>query len=93
MMTKFTEEAVAAMRGRLNARQQERRRIADIDAVLDIVNIPRPETVGILVPIEEAREFCEFRKSQKLRRGWQETAVMAAVSAVMLIVSFIEMVR
>lgn len=93
MSTSFTEEAVAAMRGRLNARQQERRRIADIDAVLDIVNRPRPETIGILVPIEEAREFCAFRKSRKLRGNWQETAVMAAVSAVMLVVSFLAMVR
>lgn len=93
MSTRFTEEEVSAMRGRLNARQQERRRIADIDAVLDIVNRPRPETIGILVPIEEAREFCDFRKSRKRRGNWQETAVMAAVSAVMLVVSFLAMVR
>lgn len=86
------EQEVAAMRERLRKRQEERRKIADIDAVLDIVNKPRPETIGIIVPIEEARDFVEFQKARKLRGNWRETAVMAAVSALMLLVSFLAMI-
>ena len=86
------EQEVAAMRERLRKRQEERRKIADIDAVLDIVNKPRPETIGIIVPIEEAREFCEFRKARKLRGNWRETAVMAAAGLSMLLVSFLAMI-
>ena len=88
-----SEQEVDAMRERLRKRQEERRRIVDIDAVLDIANRPRKEAVGILVPIEEAREFCEFRKAGNLRGNWMETAVMAAVSALTLLVSFLTMVR
>ena len=86
------EQEVAAMRERLRKRQEERRKIADIDAVLDIVNKPRPETIGIIVPIEEARDFVEFQKAKKLRGNWRETAVMAAVSAMLLLVSFLAMI-
>ena len=86
------EQEVAAMRERLRKRQEERRKIADIDAVLDIVNKPRPETIGIIVPIEEAREFCAFQKARKLRGNWRETAVMAAASALLLLVSFLAMI-
>lgn len=89
----FTDEEVSAMRSRLNARQEERRRIVDIDAVLDIANRPRQSAVGILVPIEEAREFCEFRKAGKLRGNFLETALMAVASAGILVVSFLAMVR
>lgn len=86
------EQEVSAMRERLRKRQEERRKIADIDAVLDIVNKPRPETIGIIVPIEEAREFCAFQKARKLRGNWRETAVMAAASALLLLVSFLAMI-
>lgn len=89
----FTDEEVAAMRRRLNARQEERRAIADVDALVRIVGASsRPQTIGVIVPIEEAREFCEFRKARKLRGNWRETAVMAAVSALMLLVSFLAMI-
>ena len=86
------EQEVSAMRERLRKRQEERRKIADIDAVLDIVNKPRPETIGIIVPIEEARDFVEFQKARKLRGNWRETAVMAAASALLLLVSFLAMI-
>lgn len=86
------EQEVSAMRERLRKRQEERRKIADIDAVLDIVNKPRPETIGIIVPIEEAREFCAFQKARKLRGNWRETAVMAAASALLLLISFLAMI-
>lgn len=89
----FTDEEVAAMRRRLNARQEERRAIADVDALVRIVGASsRPQTIGVIVPIEEAREFCEFRKARKLRGNWRETAVMAAVSALLLLVSFLAMI-
>ena len=89
----FTDEEVAAMRRRLNARQEERRAIADVDALVRIVGkSSRPQTIGVIVPIEEAREFCEFRKARKLRGNWRETAVMAAVSALLLLVSFLAMI-
>ena len=89
----FTDEEVAAMRRRLNARQEERRAIADVDALVRIVGASsRPQTIGVIVPIEEAREFCEFRKARKLRGNWRETAVMAAVSAMLLLVSFLAMI-
>ena len=87
------ENEVAAMRERLRRRQEERRALADIDAIARIVSASRrPETIGVIVPIEEAREFCEFRKAKKLRGNWQETAVIAAVSALLLIVSFLAMI-
>ena len=89
----FTDEEVAAMRSRLNARQEERRAIADVDALVRIVGKnSRPQTIGVIVPIEEAREFCEFRKARKLRGNWRETAVMAAVSGLLLLVSFLAMI-
>ena len=89
----FTDEEVAAMRRRLNARQEERRAIADVDALVRIVGASsRPQTIGVIVPIEEAREFCEFRKARKLRGNWRETAVMAAVSGMLLLVSFLAMI-
>ena len=87
------ENEVAAMRERLRRRQEERRALADIDAIARIVSASRrPETIGVIVPIEEAREFCEFRKAKKLRGNWRETAVIAAVSALLLIVSFLAMI-
>ena len=90
----FTDEEVAAMRRRLNARQEERRAIADIDAILPVANgnAGRRQTVGVIVPIEEARDFVEFQKAKKLRGNWQETAVMAAASALLLLVSFLAMI-
>ena len=89
----FTDEEVSAMRERLNARQEERRAIADVDALVRIVGASsRPQTIGVIVPIEEAREFCEFRKARKLRGNWRETAVMVAVSALLLLVSFLAMI-
>ena len=93
MRKEFTDEEVAAMRSRLNARQEERRAIADVDALVRIVGkSSRPQSIGVIVPIEEAREFCEFRKARKLRGNWRETAVMAAVSAMLLLVSFLAMI-
>ena len=89
----FTDEEVAAMRRRLNARQEERRAIADVDALVRIVGASsRPQTIGVIVPIEEARDFVEFQKARKLRGNWRETAVMAAVSALLLLVSFLAMI-
>ena len=89
----FTEEEVAAMRRRLNARQEERRAIADVDALGRIVGkSSRPQSIGVIVPIEEARDFVEFQKARKLRGNWRETAVMAAVSAMLLLVSFLAMI-
>ena len=89
----FTDEEVAAMRSRLNARQEERRAIADVDALVRIVGKnSRPQSIGVIVPIEEAREFCEFRNARKLRGNWRETAVMAAVSGLLLLVSFLAMI-
>ena len=88
-----SEQEVAAMRERLRKRQEERMAIADVDALVRIVGASsRPQTIGVIVPIEEAREFCEFRKARKLRGNWRETAVMAAVSALLLIVSFLAMI-
>ena len=89
----FTDEEVAAMRRRLNARQEERRAIADVDALVRIVGASsRPQTIGVIVPIEEARDFVELQKARKLRGNWRETAVMAAASALLLIVSFLAMI-
>ena len=85
----FTDEEVAAMRRRLNARQEERRAIADVDALARIVGASsRPQTIGVIVPIEEARDFVEFQKARKFRRNWQETAVMAVAAVGMLAASF-----
>lgn len=87
------EQEVAAMRERLRMRQEERRALADIDALARIVSASRrPETIGVIVPIEEARDFVEFQKAKKLRGNWQETAVMVAVSALLLLVSFLAMI-
>lgn len=89
----FTDEEVAAMRRRLNARQEERRAIADVDALVRIVGASsRPQTIGVIVPIEEARDFVEFQKARKLRGNWRETAVMAAASALLLLISFLAMI-
>ena len=93
MRKEFTDEEVAAMRSRLNARQEERRAIADVDALVRVVGkSSRPQSIGGIVPIEEARDFVEFQKSRKLRGNWRETAVMAAVSAMLLLVSFLAMI-
>lgn len=87
------EQEVAAMRERLRMRQEERLALADIDALARIVSASRrPETIGVIVPIEEARDFVEFQKAKKLRGNWQETAVMVAVSALLLLVSFLAMI-
>lgn len=90
----FTDEEVAAMRRRLNARQEERRAIADIDAILPVANgnAGRRQTVGVIVPIEEARDFVEFQKAKKLRGNWMETAVIAAASVLLLLISFLAMI-
>lgn len=81
------------MRSRLRQRQEERRAIADVDALVRIVGkSSRPQTVGVIVPIEEARDFVEFRKARKLRGNWRETAVMAAVSGLLMLVSFLAMI-
>ena len=67
--------------------------MADIDALARIVSASRrPETIGVIVPIEEARDFVEFRNARKLRGNWRETAVMVAVSALLLLVSFLAMI-
>ena len=87
------ENEVAAMRERLRKRQEERRAIADVDALVRIVGASsRPQAIGVIVPIEEAREFCEFRKAKKLRGNWRETAVMVAGSALLLLISFLAMI-
>ena len=90
----ISEQEVAAMRERLRKRQEKRRAIADIDAILPVANgnAGRRQTVGVIVPIEEARELCEFRNARKLRGNWRETAVMAAVSGLLLLVSFLAMI-
>lgn len=83
------EQEVAAMRERLRKRQEERRALADIDALAQIVSTSRrPETIGVIVPIEEARDFAEFQKARKFRGNWQETAVMAVAAVGMLAASF-----
>ena len=88
-----SEQEVAAMRERLRKRQEERRRIADVDALARIVGASsRPQTIGVIVPIEEARDFVEFQKERKLRGNWRETAVMAAASALLLLISFLAMI-
>ena len=86
----FTQEEISAMKLRLAARQAERRAIEDIDAILPVANgnAGRRQTVGVIVPIEEARDFVEFQKSKKLRGSWQETAVMAVAAVGMLAASF-----
>lgn len=84
-----SEQEVAAMRERLRKRQEERLALADIDALARIVRSSRrPETIGIIVPVEEARDFVEFQKAKKLRGNWQETAVMAVAAVGMLVASF-----
>ena len=85
-----SEQEVAAMRERLRKRQEERRAIADVDALVRVVGkSSRPQTIGVIVPIEEAREFCEFRKARKLRGNWRETAVMAVAVLGILAVSIL----
>ena len=86
----YSDEEIRAMRARLAARQAERRAIEDIDAILPVANgnAGRRQTVGVIVPIEEARDFAEFQKAKKLRGNWQETAVMAVAAAGMLAVAF-----
>lgn len=88
-----SEQEVSAMRERLRKRQEERRAIADVDALVRVVGkSSRPQSIGVIVPIEEARDFVEFQKSRKLRGNWRETAVMAAVSGMLLLVSFLAMI-
>lgn len=86
----FTQEEISAMKLRLAARQAERRAIEDIDAILPVANgnAGRRQTVGVIVPIEEARDFVEFQKAKKLRGNWMETAVMAVAALGMLAASF-----
>ena len=82
------EQEVAAMRERLRMRQEERRALADIDALARIVSASRrPETIGVIVPIEEARDFAEFQKARNFRGNWAETAVMAISVLGILVVS------
>ena len=84
------EQEVAAMRERLRRRQEERRALADIDALARIVSASRrPETIGIIVPIEEARDFAEFQKARNSRGNWVEPAVMAVAVLGMLAVSIL----
>lgn len=86
----FTQEEISAMKLRLAARQAERRAIEDIDAILPVANgnAGRRQTVGVIVPIEEARDFVEYQKAKKLRGSWMETAVMAVAALGMLAASF-----
>ena len=86
----FTQEEISAMKLRLATRQAERRAIEDIDAILPVANgnAGRRQTAGVIVPIEEARDFVEFQKAKKLRGNWQETAVMAVAAVGMLAASF-----
>lgn len=85
-------EQVAAMKQRLRKRQEERREMADIDAFVRVVNSrQRPEVVGVIVPLEEAREFKEFQRARKMRGNWQETAMMAAASLVLIAVSILKL--
>lgn len=82
------DQEVAAMRERLHRRQEERRALADIDALARVVSARRrPETIGVIVPIEEARDFAEFQKSRNSRGNWVETAVMAISVLGILVVS------
>ena len=86
----FTQEEISAMKLRLAARQAERRAIEDIDAILPVANgnAGRRQTVGVIVPIEEARDFVEFQKAKKLRGNKMETAVIAVAALGMLAASF-----
>ena len=86
------EQEVAAMRERLRKRQEERREMADIDAFVRVVNsCKRAEVVGVIVPLEEAREFSEFQRARKMRGSWKETAMMAAASLVLIAVSIVKL--
>ena len=88
-----SQEQVAAMKQRLQKRQEERRAIADIDAFVRVVNSRnRPEVVGVIVPLEEARQFAEFRKARKMRGNWKDTAVIVSASLVMIAVSIIKLI-
>ena len=83
-----TEEDFAAMNQRMRKRQEERREMADIDAFVRVVNsCKRAEVVGVIVPLEKAREFKEFQRAQKMRGNWQETAVMVAASLILFAIS------
>ena len=83
-----TEEDFAAMNQRMRKRQEERRAMADIDALARIVSASRrQETIGVIVPIEEARDFAEFQKARNSRGNWAETAVMAVAVLGILVVS------
>ena len=80
------------MRERLRKRQEERRELADIDAFVRVVNsCKRAEVVGVIVPLEEAREFSEFQRARKMRGSWQETAMMAVASLVLIVVSILKL--
>lgn len=82
------EQEVAAMRERLRKRQEERREMADIDAFVRVVNnSKRAEVVGVIVPLEEAREFSEFQRARKMRGSGTETAMMVAASLVLFAIS------
>ena len=85
-------EQIAAMKQRLRKRQEDRRAIEDIDAVVRLVNSSnRSEVVGVIVPLEDAREFSEFQKARKMRGSGEETAMMVAASLVMTAVSIIKL--
>lgn len=87
-----TEEDFAAMNQRMRKRQEERREMADIDAFVRVVNsCKRAEVVGVIVPLEEAREFKEFQRARKMRGNWQETAMMAAASFVLIAISIVKL--
>ena len=85
-------EQVAAMKQRLRTRQEERRAMEDIDAFVRVVNSRnRSEVVGVIVPLEEAREYEEFQRARKMRGNWKETAMMVVVSLVMFAVSIVRL--
>ena len=86
------EQEVAAMRERLRKRQEERREMADIDAFVRVVNsCKRAEVVGVIVPLEEAREFSEFQRARKMRGSGAETAMMVAASLILFAISIWKM--
>lgn len=79
------DQEVAAMRERLHRRQEERRALADIDALARIVSASRrPETIGVIVPVEDAMDFARYRAANQ-RRG-DDTALGFVLIAVNILV-------
>lgn len=79
------DQEVAAMRERLQRRQEERRALADIDALARIVSASRrPETIGVIVPIDEAKDFARYIAA-KQRRG-DDTALGLVLIAVNILI-------